>query len=356
MKRRGFSLLELLVVLAILAVLIGLLLPAVQKIRQAAARAVCGNNLKQLALAAHNYEAMKGGFPYCAITTNGNQPPYLPYVWTTTGDRGHPNGTLGRSSGLVALLPFLEQENFTPTYVYAFDWSDPENAQALRLPFQLFRCPASPSAELTPAYRVTYISPGNVAFAPPAFPGATVNIYGTKTYPTLVTRVNGYSADYASLTQIATLRNSQGVEIAYANPSLSGPVLLGAMRVNVVTPIRAITDGLSHTTLFGEAAGRTAQYLTIRQAVEVDLDQVSGLIWADHDNRIVLTGTDSTGTTRYGPCGVNCNNLLDLYSFHGAGVNVAFADGSVRWLSSSVPLSLLAALITRNGGEVAEVP
>jgi prepilin-type N-terminal cleavage/methylation domain-containing protein len=114
---RAFTLIELLVVIAIIAVLIGLLLPAVQKIREAANRMSCTNNLKQLGLAALNYESTFGGLPFNAITKNNNQQPFIPYVQGTVPAPGNTSGTQGRCSGLVPLLPFVEQNNILPVYV-----------------------------------------------------------------------------------------------------------------------------------------------------------------------------------------------------------------------------------------------
>lgn len=94
-KRSGFTLVELLVVIAIIGILVGLLLPAVQAAREAARRMQCSNNLKQLGLAAHNYESSYGTFPYRQGGTNGGGEPH----------------NASRRSGFIAILPFIEGGN-----------------------------------------------------------------------------------------------------------------------------------------------------------------------------------------------------------------------------------------------------
>jgi prepilin-type N-terminal cleavage/methylation domain-containing protein/prepilin-type processing-associated H-X9-DG protein len=351
MKRRrfcahGFTLVELLVVIAIIGVLVALLLPAIQAAREAANRMSCTNKLRQFALAALNFESTHGALPYNSITKNNSQFPFIPYDPSTVPAPGNTAGTQGRCSGIVQLLPYLEQGALAKQYTFNVDWSDPLNVNVLTMPLAALRCPSNTSRSPVVTYATTYIGPGNAAFAPP--PG---------TYPAVNTTSTGWAADYAPIAQGKTKKDAAGAEIAWSNPLVAavytGIPNKGALRQNGTTRLAEITDGTSNTTLYSEAAGRHLQYFADRSSIPLPAG-TTGPIWADADNRITVTGTDGTGrgSIGSGPCAINCNNLSgDVYSFHPAGANVAFVDGSVRFVQKNIAITTLIALITKDGGE-----
>jgi prepilin-type N-terminal cleavage/methylation domain-containing protein len=137
-KRRAFTLIELLVVIAIIAVLIGLLLPAVQKVREAAARAKCQNNLKQIGLALHNHENALGYFPTAGSNSNNNGP-------------DSPDGFV-RSGWAFQILPYIEQDN---VYRRALRDHNPPSYNGLwsveQTVIPIYNCPSRDSRRSVPA-------------------------------------------------------------------------------------------------------------------------------------------------------------------------------------------------------------
>jgi prepilin-type N-terminal cleavage/methylation domain-containing protein/prepilin-type processing-associated H-X9-DG protein len=292
---RGFTLVELLVVIAIIGVLIALLLPAVQKVREAAQRTQCANNLRNIGLALHHFADTNGGFPPGYI-----EGPFLPLGVTTRAFHG----------SWPFVLPYLEQQALYDKYDRNKDYSDPVNQPVVAKQLKILQCPAAEADRF-----VT-----NAAFS-----------YGGK----------GACTDYAPIAEVSSILADRNLIQRPQNYE-------GAMPRNCIVPVARITDGTSNTILIAEDAGREKRW----QAGHLIEDSVSpGGPWASVLNRIIIWGSSANGVSTLGPCAINCTNRQAVYSFHPGGANILFADGSVHFLKASINIRVFAALATREGGE-----
>jgi prepilin-type N-terminal cleavage/methylation domain-containing protein/prepilin-type processing-associated H-X9-DG protein len=308
----GFTLIELLVVIAIIAILIGLLVPAVQKVRDAAARLQCANNLKQLGLAHHNYFDTFKSLP--------------------ANTRGVSNTSL-RLAGFTLLLPFIEQQPLYNQYNQTVNWDVNPNLTIAGTAINLYVCPSTPNPQ-----RLDYDQ----------------------------TQTNWQTNPFCAVTDYATI---YGIGAPLAGLLNYTGDVNGIMPKNTVPTFGEVTDGLSNTILLAESAGRPYLYQGAKVISSTSSLFVVGGGWVRPASAIWLMGSDSTGTIIPGTaCSINCTNgqgfttyppngfygtdgTGQLYSFHTGGINAVFGDGSVHFLPQSLDIHILAALVTRNGGE-----
>jgi prepilin-type processing-associated H-X9-DG protein len=288
-------------VIAIIAVLIGLLLPAVQNVREAARRLKCANNLKEIGLACHRHHDTYAVFPPGRV----DAPFTVPQGEIIQGGHGV----------LPFLLPYLEQEPLARIYRWDRRSQGPENQTVSTTQLNVFQCP---SAE--PDRWVTAVEdPRNYS-------------YGGK----------GACGDYAGVRQIDTRLVELGLVDRPANYQ-------GVLTTNYLTRFADITDGASQTILVTECAGRPKVWRAGRPVAGIYLP---GGAWVGGPTT-VGQGSSYDGTTKPGPCAINCTNDQEVYSFHPGGANVVFADGRVQFLKASIAIRIFARLVTRAGGEVA---
>ena len=327
-RRRGFTLIELLVVIAIIAVLVGLLLPAVQKVREAAARAKCQNNLKQLGLGIHNYESTyqvlpSGSYPVTSNATYalGWVPRVFPFV-----EEGP------RLSAIEALTPNA-MLNINPsrltTSPYGFG-----NDPAFMNPVKTLACPSS---EL-------------LALSPDAFINNASNATLTRLQGALHYVANaGSGNEFAPHPTGGTYTASD----AFAQFTVNG-LIYPDSKVKLVD----VADGTSNTLLVGERSsaqnwpqGTNTPPLWGRiQPWTWGFTKYSyGYLMIDH-KYVLLPINGGTGTT-------TPNGTAYRSAHAGDGVNAVMGDGSVRFLTAGMTdVNTLHALATRSGGEVVANP
>jgi len=309
-RRPGFTLIELLVVIAIIAILIGLLLPAVQKVREAAARMKCQNNLKQLALACHNYESANGMLP----------PGGKGYGWCAASGGGGGDPLVYNMNGLTLLLSYLEQSTIdaridkVSAMFYLNNasccWTSPGSPLAGTVanndPVALFR----PSVFICPSEN------GN--------PSLGGGVYGL-----------GMKTNY----DFSTTRND--LYCNYWRVAGSARKMFGE---NSTTRITDIVDGSSNTIALGGMTytvenGQTGAW-AYRGWVQTGVDMGFGLnVWAVSPLRPGVLAQWGTGG-----------------SYHTSGAQIAMGDGSVRFITQSTTAVLLDQMATIAGGEVASFP
>jgi prepilin-type N-terminal cleavage/methylation domain-containing protein/prepilin-type processing-associated H-X9-DG protein len=315
---RGFTLVELLVVIAIIGILVGLLLPAVQAAREAARRMQCSNNLKQLGLAAQNFESAYKMLPSSV----------------------RPGGltTLPRVAGLTFTLPYIEQSVLYDRYDQSRNWFDPVNLPVTSSRVATFACPSTPNPE-------------RLDGVPERSPWTPTFVATTDYSPTI------------------------GVDQRLRTSGLIDPTgdLTGALPKNGKPKFRDITDGLSQTILYGESAGRPTVYRIGKKFGGVPTQRTNAGGWSRPASDFSLDGSTRDGRILPGPCAINCTNGEEIagaafphpyygtegtgeaYSFHPGGANFAICDGSVQFLNASTDIRIVARLITRAGAELAGI-
>ncbi|HEX3151822.1 MAG TPA: DUF1559 domain-containing protein [Gemmataceae bacterium] len=322
--RRAFTLIELLVVIAIIALIVGLLLPAVQKVREAANRIKCQNNLKQIGLAIHGFHDENDRFPPA-------------YVWVDPTQRAlqsphpnlydHPPGITYTQPnwpgwGWAAfLLPYIEQDNVFRTINFDAPTIGTQGAIARNTPIKLYTCPSDYATGLFSVFTL---------FAQPVadtYTNSYVACYGS-----------GYTGLRSADLSIVLIPG-QGDGIFVRN---------GRFR------IADVTDGLSNTIAIGE---RAALFAKAPWVGVLDQGTIRTTPGAPLSHSLIHPAPVMVMARIAGkPLNDPRSEPYEFFTPHPAGMNTLFADGSVHLIHQSIDLDVFRALATRASGESVTIP
>jgi prepilin-type N-terminal cleavage/methylation domain-containing protein/prepilin-type processing-associated H-X9-DG protein len=301
-RLRGFTLIELLVVIAIIAVLIALLLPAVQAAREAARRAQCVNNLKQLALAAMNYESANTCYPAGSYSQ-------IDPVKGATYYRAN-------FSSFVRILPFTEQAPMYNATNFNLTYANPQNFTLAGTQLAFLVCPSD--VNTAPQFLSTSTQYGGFSTSSWDSPPST------NTYLQYFTSYGG----------------NQGTYFTSYYLGASGGTAVQAQQNGVITQdgtvtVASITDGTSNTFLFGEKAhglfarfNPTYQNGTTCWQTGLYFDTLLSTTYPPNVGTSSTPGLTASGFSYY--------YGSDATSYHPGGVNYAFSDGSVRFIKNTI--------------------
>lgn len=293
LDRRGFTLVELLVVIAIIGILVSLLLPAVQSAREAGRRTQCSNNLKQIALAFHNYHDTYRSFPNSAYALNA----------------AGTSNTFSDNSCFVSILPFIEQGNVSKLYDFTQGNSAPVNQAAVSKRLDIYLCPSAAFGRLVP------------------IAGCDANDRAPGTYAVSTGSLSGYGNP------------------ASGNPN-NGAIINSA---SGKTGMHSITDGTSNTFLAGESDWNLPDYMFTSGPCSGQ--QRWGFTYWSSPYPLSTAFSTFYGFNVKRLDG-NSAKLETFRSDHPGGVQMAFCDGSVKLIADTIPQATLNALATRTAGDM----
>jgi prepilin-type N-terminal cleavage/methylation domain-containing protein len=338
MGKKAFTLVELLVVIAIIGILVGIILPAVQQIRETARRTKCMNNVRQLALACHNFESTHGHFPPGSAywAASGTQRYIDSSIWDNRSGTAHEGNY---PSWHRFILPFVEQnslyEKLDIKVSWGEDFTDPATGQHLTgTALPLFMCPSdSTSSGFNDTY---YTNKASRSYAPEI-------------------RKNGKS-NYVACTGWNTSIGNQGPRLAWDQSKMQMMAARwGIFRINSKVEIRNISDGTSSTIMLGERSSEKEEgYNAVSQ---------QGAIWAGrfHPINEPAAVIEDRGNYAWGGRTGGAAYLVNGWhrsrnicsSGHPGGGTVALADGSGHFLNENLANSVLRNLSCMADGNIA---
>lgn len=348
MNRRAFTLVELLVVIAIIGILIALLLPAVQAAREAARRAQCTNNLKQIGLGLHNYHDVNGVFP------PGNVSPLTmsPFGCFSGGSGSSPHPGPPWS---VAILPYIEQKSIYDSLDIRGPWRFPSSysdASASPPPTNLdparynpittsplytriatYKCPSAPNGMLP------WVAVATVGSPMPGVEQTTMNYFGC---------MGGGLDEPATANQTASVNGQNCTCGTVGAPFPSARFLIhwvnGFLHVNSNRGLRDATDGSSNSILVGETIYQNMQINRgwgsshrTRHASNNGPGNITGTYRAINSGKLLY----ETFSNKTSDQNIHNHLMNTTYgSLHPGGANFCFGDGSVRFLSETINLAI----------------